>query len=260
MSDIVLPLPELTDETYFDVASARAALADGLPVSFPAFELLHVPQMGLNLCLNMQRDPIQNAWRKGTFFEAEELESLKRYVKDDAHVIDIGANVGNHALFFATRMHAARVLVIEPTPLALAPLMANVLINHLEGVIDLSLLGVGLSDRSQAGFGMKRHDRNLGATKMFEGKGDIDVHAGDDLLGSETPDLIKIDVEGMEMKVLSGLRQTIATHRPVILIEVDESNATAFEDWRVAHDYVIAGTVRHSRKNCNYVLVAGGAL
>lgn len=258
MSEIVLPLPELTDETYFDVSSAHAALADGLPVLFPPFEVLHVPQMGLSLCLNMARDPIQNAWRRGEFFEPDELGALREYIKFGAHIIDIGANVGNHALYFATQMKADRVVVVEPNPLAMAPLMANVLLNRLGSVIDLSYLGIGLSDSSQGGFGMKRHDRNLGATKMFEGQGDLQVHAGDDLLSGEAPDLIKIDVEGMEMKVLSGLENIISTHRPVILIEVDEHNAQSFEDWRTAHGYDVAHTVRHSRKNCNYLLTAGG--
>ena len=257
MSYVVLPLPEQTDETYFDVSSAKAALAAGLPVAFPPFEVLHAPGMGLNLCLNMVRDPVQNAWRKGEFFEAEELDMLSGYVKNGAHIIDIGANVGNHALFFATRMDAVRVVVIEPNPLAMAPLMANVLLNRLEGVIDMSLLGVGLSDASGGGYGMKRHDRNLGATKMFAGKGDLQVHAGDDLLEGEAPDLIKIDVEGMEIKVLSGLEKTISAHRPVILIEVDEENAETFNAWRTKHDYGVVQTVRHSLKNCNYLLVPG---
>ncbi|WP_255010652.1 FkbM family methyltransferase [Roseovarius sp. M141] len=259
MGDVVLPLPELTDETYFNIASARAALAAGLPVAFPPFEVLHVPQMELSLCLNMARDPIQNAWRNGVFFEADELDLLEDQIKCGSHIIDIGANVGNHALYFATRMAARRVIVVEPNPLAVAPLMANVLLNRLDSVIDLSLLGVGLSDASRGGFGMKRHDRNLGATKMFEGKGDLQVHAGDDLLEGEAPDLIKIDVEGMEIEVLSGLERIILTHRPVILIEVDDQNAQAFEEWRIAHRYDVAHTVRHSRKNCNYLLTAGGA-
>ena len=254
MSEIVLPVPEQTDETYFDVASAKAALAAGRPVSFPPFEILHVPEMGLNLCLNMARDPIQNAWRRGEFFEREELNLLQMYVKSGAQIIDIGANVGNHAMFFATRMGAARVVVVEPNPLALAPLMANVLLNRLQGVIDMSLLGVGLSDTAGNGYGMKRHDRNLGATKMFAGKGDLKVCSGDALLHGEAPDLIKIDVEGMEMEVLSGLEGTISLHRPVILIEVDEANAKPFDTWCAVHGYSVAQTVRHSRKNCNYLL------
>lgn len=258
MNDIALPLPEETDAGYFDLAAARAALAAGAPVVFPPFEMVHLPHMGLSLCCNYARDPIQNAWRRGEFFEEEELALLSKHINSGAHIIDIGANVGNHALFFATRMQAARVVVVEPNPLAMAPLMANVLLNRLDGVIDLSLLGVGLSDASESGYGMKRHDKNLGATKMFAGKGDMQVHAGDALFADEIPDLIKIDVEGMEMKVLSGLEQTISRTRPVILIEVDGENDARFQDWRAAQGYDVVQTVRHSRKNCNYLIVHGG--
>ncbi|RKF17296.1 FkbM family methyltransferase [Roseovarius spongiae] len=249
-----MPRPEDTDEAYFDLAAAQAALASGAPVAFPPFEVLHVPRMGLSLCLNFARDPVQNAWRRGAFFEEEELTALEGHVKRGAHVIDIGANVGNHALYFATRLKAARVVVVEPNPLALAPLVANVLVNRLGDVIDLGALGVGLSDVSEGGFGMKRHDRNLGATRMFAGRGEIEAHRGDDLFADETPDLIKVDVEGMEMKVLSGLQQTIARHRPVILIEVDEENAQAFDEWRRDAGYEIVKSVRHSRRNCNHLI------
>ncbi len=259
MSDIVMPLPEQTGAAYFDLVAAQAALASGAPVAFPPFEVVHLPRLGLSLCLNMARDPVQDAWRRGEFFEAEELALLSEHVKSGAHVLDIGANVGNHALYFATRMKAARVVVAEPNPLALAPLVANVVINRQEHVIDLGALGVGLSDASQGGFGMKRHDRNLGATRMFEGRGALEVHAGDELFADEVPDLIKIDVESMEIKVLSGLEETIGRHRPVILIEVDAENDETFEGWRAAHGYETIQTIRHSRKNCNYLVRPEGA-
>jgi Methyltransferase FkbM domain len=37
------------------------------------------------------------------------------------------------------------------------------------------------------------------------------------------PAFIKIDVQGLELAVLKGLRRTIARHRPVILVEVNGS-------------------------------------
>lgn len=252
--DVVLPRPETTGADYFDVADALARIEAGQPVAFPPFEVVHLPRHGLSFCLNMARDPIQNALRAGNFFEAEELEAISRHVRSGAQVIDIGANIGNHAIWFAHAARAARVVVVEPNPLALAPLVANVLINRLDKVIDMGALGVGLSDRSEGGYGMKRHDRNLGATRMFAGKGDLQVHRGDDLFEDETPDFIKIDVEGMEMKVLSGLEKTIGTHRPVLLVEVDEENAQAFEAWRGARGYDVVETIRHSRRNCNHLL------
>jgi len=256
MNDIALPALEHTGDDYFDLNTARAAIDAGKPVRFPPFDVVHLPEYGLSVCLNLQRDPVQRSLRGGNFFEQEELELLKNYVKRGAHIIDIGANIGNHALFFATQLKAQRVVVIEPNPLALAPLVANVLVNQLTNVIDIGALGVGLSDRSESGFGMKRHDRNLGATKMFAGKGKLQVHAGDDLFADETPDFIKIDVEGMEMQVLAGLEATITAHRPLLLIEIDNENDEAFEAWRQTHKYDVVNTKKHYRKNCNYMLRA----
>jgi FkbM family methyltransferase len=68
-------------------------------------------------------------------------------------VLDVGANVGNHALYFATRMAAAKVVVIEPNPLALAPLLANVVVNGLTDVIETRHLGVGLAEVAGAALG-----------------------------------------------------------------------------------------------------------
>lgn len=251
MTLVTLPRPERTGDRYFDVAAARSALAAGEPVAFPPFEVVHLTRYGLSVCLNMRQDPVQRALRRGEFYEIEDLRLLSQHLRKGAHIIDIGANIGNHALYFAGQMQAARVVTIEPNPLALAPLVANVVLNRLGDVIDLGHLGLGLSDRAAGGFGMKRHDRNLGATRMRPGEGDLQVVPGDNLFGQETPDLMKIDVEGMEIQVLSGLSQTIARTRPLLLVEVDQDNDMAFETWCAAQDYVPLGLGRTGRTKGN---------
>ncbi len=258
MTEISLPLPETTGAEYFDIAGVLAAIAAGEVVAFPPFDVVHWG--GLSFCLNMQRDPIQNALRQGVFFEAEELAALAPLIPQGACVLDVGANIGNHALFFATRMAAAKVVVFEPNSLALAPLVANVLVNRLSHVIDITHLGIGLSDRDAGGFGMKRHDRNLGATKMKPGQGDLRVLRGDDICADLSPDLIKIDVEGMEMAVLRGLSATIARAKPVILIEVDDTNAPQFADWCRDAGYVTLRRDRHGPHNVNHLIRFGKPL
>ncbi|WP_134727029.1 FkbM family methyltransferase [Paracoccus luteus] len=253
MSEAIdLPRPELTDASYFDAAAARAALASGGPVAFPPFDLVHWG--GLTFALNYRRDPVQNAIREGRFYELPELRTLKGLVAPGATIVDIGANVGNHALFFARRMRAARVIVFEPNPLAAAPLMANVLLNGLAGVVCLDHLGVALGAGASTGFGMRRHDRNLGATRLRPGEGCIPVCRGDDLLTGETPALIKIDVEGMEMEVLAGLSATIARARPLMMVEVDDANLAAFLDWQAAAGYRPVKDWRVSKSNANYLI------
>jgi hypothetical protein len=48
----------------------------------------------------------------------------------------------------------------------------------------------------------------------------LPVKVGDEVLTSESPVLIKMDIEGFEMRALTGLRQTITRCKPVIFMEV----------------------------------------
>jgi Methyltransferase FkbM domain len=52
-------------------------------------------------------------------------------------------------------------------------------------------------------------------------------------------DFIKIDIEGMEMEALAGAAESIAQHRPAMLIESIKSDAEALQKWLKQHDYVI---------------------
>lgn len=212
----------------------------GAPMAFPPMERVETCVEGVPVVfhLNMARDPIQNCHRQGRFYETAELDVLKGLLPQGAVVLDVGANVGNHALWLATHGAASKVVVVEPNPLALEPLVANVLSNKLDSVIDLNHLGFGLADRSEGGFMMKKHDRNLGATKMFAGQGgDLTVRRGDDVFHDLMPDFVKIDVEGMEIQVLAGLENLIARARPVMMVEVDEKNVSPFVEWMETHAY-----------------------
>ena len=210
--------------------------------------------------LNAEGCPVQGRHRVGKFYERADLDRLANYVKSGAHVVDIGANVGNHALFFATFMGAARVVVIEPNPQAIEALTANVEANGLQDVIDMSALGVGLSDISEAGYKIKRQGSNLGATRLKKGTGKIAVHRGDDLLGDDPVDLIKIDVEGMEMRVLDGLTNTIASQRPALFVEVDAENDAAFQAWCAKAGYAVTFEARHQQANVNYFVQPVGEI
>ncbi|WP_273688606.1 FkbM family methyltransferase [Ketogulonicigenium vulgare] len=249
---LTLPQPETTGADYFDLAAAQNARAAGEVLHFPPFELAHWG--GLTFCLNYHNDPIQRALRAGTFYEADVLAEVLRHLPQGAHILDVGANIGNHALFFATRAKAARVVVIEPNPLAMAPLFANVVVNGLDGVIDLDYLGIGLSDEDAGGFAMHRHDRNLGATKMRKGGGDLQVRRGDDLFGDQVFHFVKIDTEGMEIKVLSGISKLVDRCQPTILVEVFHGHIPALMNWMDTHRYQPVADWPVATDTSNYLL------
>lgn len=201
------------------------------------------------------QDTIQKHHAAGAFYEPEELDIIRRWCPMGAVFVDIGANVGNHALFAAKFLQPARVILFEPNPDAVAILQSNLGLNGVLGVCDLSHLGIGLSDQSRDGLSMRARPMNLGGGKISEEAGDVSLRRGDDFLLDAAPDFIKIDVEGMEMQVLSGLQQTIDRHRPTLFVEVDNENRTTFDAWVEANRYVSRASHRRYKANENLLLV-----
>jgi FkbM family methyltransferase len=135
-------------------------------------------------------------------------------------------------------------------------LLSNIVVNGLVDLFDLSAIGFGASDRSAGGFGMEVRKTNVGAAKMLAGNGDIEVRTGDEMLAHVAPTLIKIDVEGMENLVLAGLKETVAKHRPTMLVEVDNSSEAVFLKWVKSNRYEVLDTFIRYRSNKNYLIKA----
>lgn len=209
----------------------------------------------VTFCVNMENDPIQRNHRRGTFYEIKELREIIPIFPKGGVFVDIGANVGNHALFAALHFKAGKVIPFEPNPQAYDLLIQNVLANGLQDTFDLTKLGVGISASHEGGFAMQKRTRNLGAAKMLPGQGDLEVYPGDMLLEGVVPDMIKIDVEGMEMDALAGLSKTLKKHRPMLMIEVDNENENEFLKWANANKYAVLKMYQRYRLNKNYLLV-----
>jgi len=155
-------------------------------------------------------DLIQACFVRGHFFSVEELEDLLFYVRPNTVVLDIGANVGNHTVFFAMFAQAKTVLPFEVNPSASSLLKSNIELNHLANV-DASHVGLGLGARRGHLLPVSVTQDNLGATSYAmaaaaNSGGDLlNVDALDAILPEQAQvDFIKIDVEGMEFDVLEG--------------------------------------------------------
>ena len=244
-----------------DRAATAAALAAGAPVNFEGVTVTRAELFGrvLWFATDVKRDPIQRCHRQGTFYEMPELEALSRHVPLGGVFVDIGANVGNHALFAALFLNSSRVIPVEPNPRCYRLLWLDALMNGVAERYDLSHLGMGLSDREAGNFGLEARERNLGATKMLEGEGEIPVTTGDLAFADVTPDFIKVDVEGMEMQVLRGLEATLARARPKMLIEVDRENYDAFDAWVSQVGYEVIETHQRYQSNKNFLIGPGEA-
>ena len=120
---------------------------------------------------------------------------IAKAVKDHV-VLDLGANIGNHSLYFTLEAGARKVVACEPVPLTFSILQHNVELNQLEDRIDLYNCGLGKKD-SHA-MVPSYHVQNIGGTAIRPGKnGSIIVRRLDEMELPADIALIKIDVEGM---------------------------------------------------------------
>jgi FkbM family methyltransferase len=166
------------------------------------------------------------------------LETIAR----DETLIDIGANVGMYSIYAAQRC-GARVYSFEPESLNYAELNKNIYLNDAhkritaycialsdENRVDRLLLGGFAEGLSHHDFGENTWttDKDFGALKTSKEQrleqGCV-AFSLDSLIASGAvpmPDHIKIDVDGLEHRVVAGAWRTLTDERlKSVLIEVD---------------------------------------
>jgi FkbM family methyltransferase len=157
------------------------------------------------------------------FFEQDILDDLSRYIPDAAVIVDVGANIGNHSIYWAKIHNAKRVHSFEPVPLTYGILCENIRINSLEQIVIAHHLGLGDRDGS-AEIGSFPVD-NIGATRIRYAENGhtatgLKIARLDSLdLGEDRIDFVKIDVEGFESQTLAGMEKTLRKHRPPVFVE-----------------------------------------
>jgi len=140
-------------------------------------------------------------------------------------VLDIGANSGNHSLFYA--LSGFQVYAFEPNPHTRASLKINIGFNP---TLDITCVPIGLSDTSGYLELSLPTGSNLGTASLSSTISNkslrVPVSTGDAyVVENNVKDLcfIKIDVEGHELPVLRGLVHSLNRDRPVIFVEINTS-------------------------------------
>ena len=155
-------------------------------------------------------------------YEHDLLRTLAPFVRPRSVVVDVGANIGNHALFFAVVLEAT-VHAFEPNPIAREWLRRNMELNPTGHIY---LHDQALSDEN--GRASIVSDGTLGETRTVRDTGGaIEVCRLDDFRFAREMRIavLKIDVEGAEEHVLGGADRTIRDHRPLIAVEARDRAA-----------------------------------
>ncbi len=156
-----------------------------------------------------------------------EIRLLRRLISAGDAVLDIGANIGTHALALAAQVGTRGTLIaIEPRPEIFELLRQNVEQNDLRQVrLEHAAAGAELSEIIVPTLDINASS-NFGSLSLLPDT--VPVAASDfrhvrmltvDSLALSTCSLIKIDVEGMEALVLAGATRTIRDLKPFIYAE-----------------------------------------
>jgi hypothetical protein len=144
---------------------------------------------------------------RGAFYEQAFLEHVRSLGLSGTY-LDIGTNIGNHALYFAMFCPSQRVIGFEPMTHWRARAIANMAANGCDGKVEIKPFG--LLDRDE------QLEFNPYGTPFV-----LDCKTLDEVL----PDLadvsfVKMDIEGSEPRALLGGADLFRRNRPVIYAEV----------------------------------------
>ena len=158
----------------------------------------------------------------GEFSEAE-LRLFQQLVQPGNHVVEVGANIGSHTVPLAQTVGpSGRVDAFEPQRLIFQLLAANIAMNSLANVFcHPDALG-SESNTIQVSELSPNQYQNFGAMEFRPQSAGVQCQQRRlDELAIERCDFLKVDVEGMELAVLSGAQEVIARNKPVIFLEND---------------------------------------
>lgn len=147
------------------------------------------------------------------------LPLLRPYIRPGSEVIDIGAFIGDHTVFYASIVgEKGHVYAFEPNVTAFQCLKHNTRHCNIPNT-NVQCILAGASDRRHNA--SMAFDANAGASYMREATQGVACYPVD-MLRLQDVSFIKIDCEGYEPAALRGLIQTIELCQPAMLIEVND--------------------------------------
>jgi FkbM family methyltransferase len=158
-----------------------------------------------------------------TFFEQATLEFIaKRRLRGT--YLDIGANIGNHALFFLTQTECEQLIAVEGNA-DVIPILKSNLARNLPAGGNYTVVEDFLSNDAQVFFNRDRTG-NVGSSFLTRVQLGLDSHPVSARRLDEIVDAnmkvsyLKLDVEGHELEVLKSGSALLRSDRPEICVEV----------------------------------------
>jgi FkbM family methyltransferase len=158
-------------------------------------------------------------WRSAEM--TQELDAFLSLSNGAERLLDVGALHGIFSLAFAQRRQSRSVVAVDPSPLAFAKLLYNVHANKLTQQIHT--VECALSDTEGELLMFYEWEHAVAAPLKPETAGTMFQRMTGESLCEQLgfiPDVVKIDVEGHEVKVIRGLAKIIHQAKPMLFLEI----------------------------------------
>lgn len=160
---------------------------------------------------------------------------LLAHMRQDAVFLDIGANAGFFSMLLAKHFSKGRVIAFEPNPPIAALLAESIAENDLASRVELHRLAASdqnavlqfLVDAANSGHSRLASDASSASMQVDAVILDAWLPAK---LGDARIAVVKIDVEGAELRVLKGMRALLQAHRPALVVEGYDQHLRDFGD------------------------------
>jgi FkbM family methyltransferase len=162
-------------------------------------------------------------------FSQGETDLFAQLVRPGQTVLDVGANIGAHTVFFAQAVGpSGSVFAFEPQRIVYQTLCGNLALNSLTNTHCFHAAVGSTPGRILLPVPNYGRPNNFGGfTVEGHRQGESVPLLTIDSLKLPRCDFIKIDVEGMEQAVLAGAVETIAKFKPVLYVENDREAKSA---------------------------------
>ena len=161
----------------------------------------------------------------GEWAEAE-MALLGAILQEGSVVLDVGANIGTHSVFFGNAVgQSGKVLAFEPQRILFQALCANAAINSLTNIFTFNTaVGAGGGNIKVPSIDYNQPSNFGGVSLLHTEEGASVPVLGLDELLLPGCNLIKIDVEGMELDVVNGAVKLIQSCKPVLYVENNDND------------------------------------
>lgn len=171
--------------------------------------------LGSKMALDITQKGIHRELYINGIREAKAVEYFKGILKPTMVVVDIGANIGYYALLEAK--HCKKVYAVEPVRKNYEALLRNI---QLNGYKNISPFNIAIGDK--VGLVQFHLSNTPNWHRVASGRNGgvlLPMKTLDVFLSGEKVNVVRMDVEGYELKVIEGMGKTIERSHPSLFIE-----------------------------------------